>query len=234
MADPPHPYENRCSIDGQQDIFGMGIRISLYIQWYTTVLAYLYEPELATQCTLVNYCFSIAVAISVLVNPGDIYKHEVIIVAMFLLVPPMIVVISFIDNVVSISKKPDPIDPAGSQRNSKTPNTEQPDPIDLSGTHGEMPKPYRLANWLRDIGVLVTTTFLLVVSVWEFFRGVENAKPADGCRPLFIRSYYLAGRYEVLLKTISVIFAIFTPLALVFLMLLRYTAGQQVSSIPDQ
>lgn len=213
------------------------------MQWYTTALAYLYEPELATQCTIVNYCFSIAVAICALVHPGDLHAHEVIIVAMFLLVPPMIVVISLIDNVISISKKPTgaedetqpgPNDANESQWDPKNPNAEQPDPRDPSRTHEATPKPYRLANWLRDIGVLVTTTFLLIVSVWEFFEGAKHAKTADGCRPQFIRSYYLAGRYEVLLKTISVIFAVFTPLALIFLMLLRYTAGQQVSSTPDQ
>lgn len=240
-----HTFTNPCSIEGQGDIFGMGIRISLYIQWYTTVLAYLYEPELATQCTLVNYCFSIAVAICALVHPGELHTHEVIIVAMFLLVPPMIVVISLIDNVISISRsakpvgaedgaQPNPNDPNESQWDPKIPNTEQPDPRDPSRTHEVVAKPYRLANWLRDIGVFITTAFLLTVSVWEFFEGVKHAKKADGCRPLFIRSHYLAGRYEVLLKTISIIFAVFTPSALIFLSFLRYTAGQQVSSIPDQ
>lgn len=75
MADPPRIFTNPCSIEGQGDIFGMGIRISLYMEWYTTALAYVYEPELATQCTLVNYCFSIAVAICALVHPGDLHAR---------------------------------------------------------------------------------------------------------------------------------------------------------------
>lgn len=241
-----------CGIPAQADIFGMGIRISLYLQWYTTVLAYLYDPELATESTAVNYCFSIAVAICSLAYRKTIHKHEVIIIAMMLLVPPMIIVVALLDNLVSVLHSP-----KSSHASEGGPDAEKPDPSALiqaqvnanapvdpnipGGPVGTQQPPQvrhsAAVKWLRDITVVVSTTFLLIVSVWEFFDGVELAAPVDKCDARFIYSHYLAGRYERFLKTISIASAIVTPTALIFLIYLQRTpeaeVAQEVSSIPD-
>lgn len=249
----PSPFTNPCSIVAQADLFGMGIRVSLYLQWYTTVLAYLYDPDLATECTVVNYCFSIAVAIASLVHPGDIYAHEVIIIAMMLLVPPMIILVALADNFVSVyrpaksgkatepeavgvavlGEKVDPNDPGGpvnagdpDWRAAGTGNPAAPPPPNRPPV-----KPHGPADWLREIAVVVSTTFLLVVSVWEFFVGVKKAQKANACHALFIYSHYLAGRYERLLKTVSIMSSIFTPLALVFLIYLRTIPGAEATHL---
>lgn len=236
-------FTNPCSIVAQVDLFGMGIRISLYLQWYTTVLAYLYDPDLATECTAVNYCFSIAVAIASLVHPDDIFAHEVIIIAMMLLVPPMIILVALADNFISVyrpakapeaagvvsQEKADPNDPGGPV------NPGDPDwrgaVVGAGNRPAEPVKPHTAADWLREIAVVVSTTFLLIVSVWEFFVGVKKAKKVDACRALFIYSHYLAGRYERLLKTVSIMSCIFTPLALIFLIYLRTIPGAEATHL---
>lgn len=68
--------EDLCAVKGQQDIYGMGVRVGLYMQWYSMVLAYLYMADEASGLMITNYVFSIAVAIASLVNRREIYEHR--------------------------------------------------------------------------------------------------------------------------------------------------------------
>lgn len=244
---PPAPYTSYCSVEAPGDLFGMGIRISLYIQWFTTVLAYLYDPDLATECTAVNYVFSIAVAIAALVHPETIAPHAVIIIAMMLLVPPMIIIVALADNIISVYRSPkpskttesDPADPAVPEK--PDPNLPLVDPtVPVAGDADWRPSPpdmpallkkHSAADWLREIAVVTSTTFLLIVSVWEFFEGVKIADPVADCRALFIRSHYLDGRYERFLKAFSIMSCIITPLVLIFLIYLRTIPGAEATHL---
>ncbi|KAL0636397.1 hypothetical protein Q9L58_004647 [Maublancomyces gigas] len=229
--------ENACSVMSQPDLFGMGIRISLYIQWYTTVLAYLYDSGIATECTVVNYCFSIAIAIASLVHPKDLHAHEVIIVAMILLVPPIIIIVAMADNFISVcrplkfSRNPMRItwEPA-EKSNPDNPRLDQGD-VGLEEVPVAIVKRHSGSDWLREIAVVAATMFLLIVSVWEFFIGVKVAKHVVECNARFIYSHYLNGRYERFLKVFSVASSIITPLMLGILIWLRTIPGQEVTHL---
>ncbi|KAF8465698.1 hypothetical protein BDZ91DRAFT_681402, partial [Kalaharituber pfeilii] len=52
--------EERCGFDGDQDTYGLGIRIGLYFQWLTSSLAYNFVPSEAVTMRGVNNCFQAA------------------------------------------------------------------------------------------------------------------------------------------------------------------------------
>lgn len=229
--------DNACSVVSQPDLFGMGIRIGLYIQWYTTVLAYLYDASIATECTVVNYCFSIAIAIASLIHPKDLFAHEVIIVAMILLVPPIIIVVAMADNFISVCR---PLKFSWSPMRITWEPAEKSNPDNPRLNHGEFApeaapvgilKRHSGSDWLREIAVVAATMFLLIVSVWEFFIGVKVAKHIVQCNARFIYSHYLNGRYERFLKVFSIASCIITPLMLGILIWLRTIPGQEVTHL---
>lgn len=243
---PPGAFTNQCSVPGQADIYGVGIRVSLYVQWFSTVLAYLYEPKSATQCTVVNYFFSIAVGICALVHRGEIKEHEVIIVAMLLMLPPTIVVVILLDHMIWLFKKDANDAKSGPDKTNVPPTSpaitmpppcdtddqitpvagcEDPSPLELTAEQIDANKRYGPWKWVRDFAAVIATSFLLSVAVWEFFDGVDKAERIPGCEPKFIWSHYLSGRYEMLLKVVSIMFAVFAPMVLIVLILMRMIAG---------
>lgn len=206
MATTDHP----CSVDGEADIYGIGIRVGLYVQWYCTTLAYLYDPDKATEITIMNYCFSIAVAAASLVHRHAIFEHELVIIAVLLMLPPTIIVLTALESAV-LWLRP--------------------------GRGGaKPPKQYGVFEVLRDCAGVLATAFLLSVAVWELFEGVNQARVAPGCWPVFISSFYLGGRYDVWLKALSIMFAILAPVFLIGRMIGRirrsWGKGHLVSSPP--
>lgn len=101
----PDTGGNPCSIDGQQDIYGMGIRAGLYLQWYSTVLAYLYASKEASALLIINILFSMATAIALLVHRQDIDILEVKIVTILLLFPPLLLCVRLLDCKLFLDKE---------------------------------------------------------------------------------------------------------------------------------
>ncbi|RYP09342.1 hypothetical protein DL765_008488 [Monosporascus sp. GIB2] len=52
--------ESECGFEGNSDLYGLGVRLGIYVQWATSVLAeHLYEPAIS-ECRDVNTTFQIA------------------------------------------------------------------------------------------------------------------------------------------------------------------------------
>jgi hypothetical protein len=49
-----------CGFNGDDNAYGAGIRIGLYIQWITSAIAYNFVPEEASNMRVVNICFQLA------------------------------------------------------------------------------------------------------------------------------------------------------------------------------
>lgn len=57
----PHPI---CGIDGNADFYGLGIRVGIYLQWISSLLANRYVPEAIRNLLITNTIFLLAVAIA--------------------------------------------------------------------------------------------------------------------------------------------------------------------------
>lgn len=225
-----------CFQPGQDDIYGMGIRVSLYMQWFSTVLAYLYEPDLATESTVVNYIFSISVAICALVHRAEINQREIIIIATLLMLPPTVFAVSLLDNIATIIRRrlPSRYRTKGHRVPNPQPRAQTPGPNPSQQDDQIRPHPSpestphvppkqksaadvryeKMMRRLKDIAALVATTFLLSVAVWELFDGVDKGPSAAECQPKFIRSHYLSGVYEMVLKVVAIMFTVAAPMGL--------------------
>ncbi|KAF2681784.1 hypothetical protein K458DRAFT_79717 [Lentithecium fluviatile CBS 122367] len=57
----PHPV---CDFDGNADFYGLGIRVGIYLQWISSLLANRYVPEAIRNLLITNTIFLLAVAIA--------------------------------------------------------------------------------------------------------------------------------------------------------------------------
>lgn len=183
-----------CAAVGQEDIYGIGIRLGLYLQWYSTCLAYLYQPQEARSFIVINYSFSTAVAIAGLVYRQAIHSHEIMILAILLMLPLTVIVAAMLNRTLRWLGSIQQHDP------KKT------------------PKPYNLTRKLLDIASLVLTTFLLFMAAWELFIEVNKAAIVPSCQPMFIWSYYISGLYPGFVKSVCVAFTLFAPAPIVYIM----------------
>ena len=53
------PYWTECGFDGDQDMYGLGIRIGYYVQWVATVLGAYYTPKIVSSAFEANAIFNI-------------------------------------------------------------------------------------------------------------------------------------------------------------------------------
>ncbi|KAF8453826.1 hypothetical protein BGX38DRAFT_1268336 [Terfezia claveryi] len=58
-ANTSHPYWTQCGFDGDQDMYGLGIRIGYYVQWIATVLGAYYTPKIVSSAFEANAIFNI-------------------------------------------------------------------------------------------------------------------------------------------------------------------------------
>lgn len=203
----PSSIPNPCTIEGQQDIYGMGVRIGLYVQWYSTALAYLYIPQDATQLMVMNYIISIAVAIAALVHRTDIYHHELYIVLLLLIMPTSLFLVRLLDYGLFVVLKPDPRraepHPAHETRLGSRPNSDRqgrrPSPAQID----PHPNRYGRVELGGDIARLLAAVFLASVTVYQTFSGGRVARHAPGCQPKLLSSHYLSGAYSTVLKVSS-------------------------------
>lgn len=198
--DPPAPSNttNPCAISGQADIYGLGIRISLYLQWYTGILAYVYSRSEAHLPITTNYLIAIAVGIACMVHHDDIYSLEIMIVAILMMVPPLALLMVLGDFILFAWQN------SAEVKNEPQPKTR-----------------YSIIEMIGHIGVLLSTGFLLGVMVWGFFYGPDVMKKAEGCTPMFAGTKYLAGSYATGLRIWSVALIIFAILTILFFMWYR-------------
>lgn len=259
----PHPTmasENTtdpCAVNGQEDVYGAGVRISSYLQWYIGVLTYIYLPKDAGVPIMTNYLLAIAIAIAVLVNRSDIFNLEVTIVAILLMVPPMSLLMVLGDFILfalehyweryqadkkkkltSTATQPTTITtttttetktPATTTEPQKSPSgtAENTTPPENPSTPGTKPPRTSWIEWVASITVLLATTFLLGVMVWCFWDGVDQMKSAPGCEPKFGSSSYLSGDYRTTLLIWSIALIVFALSALLTYIFVRAAAVKQ-------
>ncbi|RPB26739.1 hypothetical protein L211DRAFT_835076 [Terfezia boudieri ATCC MYA-4762] len=58
-ANTSDPYWAECGFDGDQDMYGLGIRIGYYVQWIATVLGAYYTPQIVSSAFEANAIFNI-------------------------------------------------------------------------------------------------------------------------------------------------------------------------------
>lgn len=92
--------DNSCAIEGNVDVYGMGIRIGLYLQWTSTLLTFFYHPSTFSELLVANCTFSIAVSIAYLVIFRTLYRQEVFIVAMLLSMTLLMIPLEILDFVL--------------------------------------------------------------------------------------------------------------------------------------
>jgi hypothetical protein len=55
-----------CGFEGDENIYGLGVRLGVYFQWIATAVAYNAVPEQAAQVQTVNLCFQLSVLVALL------------------------------------------------------------------------------------------------------------------------------------------------------------------------
>ncbi|RPB11479.1 hypothetical protein P167DRAFT_536632 [Morchella conica CCBAS932] len=60
QAQASSPVDNECGFDGDDNTYGLGIRIGVYLQWVTSAIAYGFLPTEAQGVRGVNSCFQAA------------------------------------------------------------------------------------------------------------------------------------------------------------------------------
>ncbi|KAF8430374.1 hypothetical protein EV426DRAFT_15566 [Tirmania nivea] len=58
-ANANHTYWTQCGFDGDQDMYGLGIRIGYYVQWIATVFGAYYTPKIVSSAFEANAIFNI-------------------------------------------------------------------------------------------------------------------------------------------------------------------------------
>jgi hypothetical protein len=73
--------DSSCSIDGNRDLYGRGIRLSFYLQWISTLLVTLFQQEDEKLMRVVNLILQLAVfaALLFLTVNNDLYAFEAMI-----------------------------------------------------------------------------------------------------------------------------------------------------------
>jgi len=86
-ANPPNPH-NGCPIQGNSDIYGLGIRLSIYIQYLTILVAAVSGRKLYSKIRTAVLIYAVAILIVVFRNSasGNIYALEIPIIQLLVLV----------------------------------------------------------------------------------------------------------------------------------------------------
>ncbi|KAF7512810.1 hypothetical protein GJ744_011913 [Endocarpon pusillum] len=69
---------NNCTLDGNADLYGRGVRVGYYLQWYASILATWICPSEVPKIRIANTVFTSAVFIALLVQIGRSTTFEVI------------------------------------------------------------------------------------------------------------------------------------------------------------
>ncbi|KAF2658364.1 hypothetical protein K491DRAFT_676410 [Lophiostoma macrostomum CBS 122681] len=68
-----------CGFEGESDLYGLGIRIGVYLQWLTGLLVYVFYPEGYADVSTTTLIFSTAITIGTIVNSSERYASEIFI-----------------------------------------------------------------------------------------------------------------------------------------------------------
>ena len=71
--------DSTCGFPGESDLYGLGIRIGVYLQWLTGLLVYTFYPEGYADVSATTLIFSTAVTIGTIVNSSERYASEIFI-----------------------------------------------------------------------------------------------------------------------------------------------------------
>jgi hypothetical protein len=74
-----------CGFEGDQDVYGLGIRAGIYLQWFATVLVYNFLPEEVSSAEAINTGFQFSVLVALVyrtVTDSGIYGVEAYIMLM--------------------------------------------------------------------------------------------------------------------------------------------------------
>ncbi|KAF2270514.1 hypothetical protein CC78DRAFT_134488 [Lojkania enalia] len=69
---------NNCTLDGNADLYGRGVRVGYYLQWYAGILATLICPSEVPKIRIANTFFTSAVFIALVVQIGRFTTFEVV------------------------------------------------------------------------------------------------------------------------------------------------------------
>ncbi|KAI5776933.1 hypothetical protein EDC01DRAFT_680078 [Geopyxis carbonaria] len=198
-----------CLIDGVNDVYGLGIRIGLYLQWGSTVLTFLFHPETFPPLLVTNCIFSIAVSIAYLVIRHAVFAHEVYIVAMLLMMTLMMVPMELVEFVLLYRAKSDAKAPPPA---ATTPPVHARGPLAWLKKHLET---------IGDISWIIATGFLLGIVGWQFSRGPDAAEQCPCCRPKLLGTRYMEQPYAGLLYASYALLALVALLSIVLFAWLR-------------
>lgn len=87
-ASPPSPshLSGTCGFVGNGDLYGVGVRLGLYLQWAATIGANTFLPQEASNMRTINGCFQLALLIGLLyttITDPDVFATEVIVISFF-------------------------------------------------------------------------------------------------------------------------------------------------------
>lgn len=116
--------DTSCVIEGNADVYGLGVRVGLYLQWTSTLLTFFYHPSTFSELLVANCTFSIAVSIAYLAIFRTLYNQEVFIVAMLLSMTLIMIPLEILDFVLyyrNDHKSKRPASPSGSSQRGLDP-----------------------------------------------------------------------------------------------------------------
>ena len=181
-----------CLISGQGDIYGLGIRVGLYLQWFSAVYLFVFDSDSLPELMVANCIVSLGVSISYIVIQAEIFAHEVFIVLMLLGTTVGLAELELLEFIAYVAFNITP--PA-------TPNL----PDDrIRKFISKMGKP----SWT------LATAFLVVVFGWMLWSGPATATRCPCCTPLFLKTSFTRPKYLRLYDAIYVILALATFLGL--------------------
>lgn len=68
-----------CGFSGESDLYGLGIRIGIYLQWLTGLIVYVFYPEGYREASATTLVFESAVTIAIVVNSAERQAVEILI-----------------------------------------------------------------------------------------------------------------------------------------------------------
>ena len=159
-----------CLISGQSDVYGLGIRVGLYLQWFSTVLTFVFRPESYSELMVANCIMSLGVAIAYIVIRADFFVHEVFVVLILLATTVCMATLELLEHLVF--------------RGHVKVSPPTPTPIGLKS---------KVRKYVRHIGDpswIIATIFLVGVLGWQLRSGPAMATRCPCCAPQFIKSNF--------------------------------------------
>lgn len=168
--------DTKCGYEGNSDIYGLGIRVGIYLQWFATWLSTAFVPEEMLGTTVANSIFLIAISVATLILCSSASANPV--TDMFIMLTIFAVSVYFLYSISWLGRHFGP---------SSTRNFDFED----SSAVGEFIK-------------VVLAMCMASISIWFWFRGIHNfsATPCGSFTFVFAK-LSIFGRVRVMYQVFS-------------------------------